>query len=243
MRIILILLTMVGSLLAPAAMAAGKARHVVVMVWDGMRPDFVSEQNTPTLWQLARQGVWFENHHPVYLSATEVNGAAIATGAYPAHDGIIGNREYRPRLNNLQIVHTEALETVRAADKLSGGHYLRVPTIAELLHQKGMRTVVAGAKGIALLQDRAERKPGAGDAVFFAGETLPPDLLGKIEAVNSKFPEPDNTNMTRNDWTTKTVINLLWKDGVPEFTLIWLNEPDATQHKTGPGSAASLAAI
>ena len=35
----------------------------------------------------------------------------------------------------------------------------------------------------------------------------------------------------------------LWNDGVPEFTLIWLNEPDITQHQTGPGSPESLAAI
>jgi hypothetical protein len=24
-------------------------RHVVIVVWDGMRPDFVSEESTPTL--------------------------------------------------------------------------------------------------------------------------------------------------------------------------------------------------
>src|SRR3954467_3374402 len=27
-------------------------RHVVVVVWDGMRPDFISERNTPALWKL-----------------------------------------------------------------------------------------------------------------------------------------------------------------------------------------------
>jgi predicted AlkP superfamily pyrophosphatase or phosphodiesterase len=34
-------------------------RHVVVIVWDGMRPDFVSEENTPGLWKLAHEGVIF----------------------------------------------------------------------------------------------------------------------------------------------------------------------------------------
>jgi hypothetical protein len=37
--------------------AFGKASNVVVIVWDGMRPDFVSEETTPTLTRLARQGV------------------------------------------------------------------------------------------------------------------------------------------------------------------------------------------
>ena len=35
------------------ALAAGKASHVVLVVWDGMRPDFVSEATTPTLFARA----------------------------------------------------------------------------------------------------------------------------------------------------------------------------------------------
>jgi len=31
-------------------------RQVVLIVWDGMRPDFVSEENTPALWRLPKQG-------------------------------------------------------------------------------------------------------------------------------------------------------------------------------------------
>jgi len=35
------------------AAARGKAEHVIVMVWDGMRPDFIGAQHTPTLYGLA----------------------------------------------------------------------------------------------------------------------------------------------------------------------------------------------
>jgi predicted AlkP superfamily pyrophosphatase or phosphodiesterase len=56
--------------LAPGAQLSNESRHVVVVVWDGMRPDFVSEENTPALWKLSREGVTFHNHHPVYPSAT-----------------------------------------------------------------------------------------------------------------------------------------------------------------------------
>src|SRR6266446_4816445 len=62
--------------------SAPNDRHVVVVVWDGMRPDFVSERNTPALWKLAREGVIFRNHHAVYPSATNVNGTALSTGVY-----------------------------------------------------------------------------------------------------------------------------------------------------------------
>src|SRR5947209_18008970 len=71
-------------------------RQVVLIVWDGMRPEFVSEENTPALWRLSKEGVFFRNHHAVYPSATEVNGTALATGVYPNHSGLIANYEYRP---------------------------------------------------------------------------------------------------------------------------------------------------
>ena len=91
----------------PLAFAAGKAKHVVVIVWDGMRPDFISQEHTPTLYQLARDGVMFENHHAVYCSSTEVNGTAIATGAYPQNSGIIANREYRPDIDSRKAIDTQ----------------------------------------------------------------------------------------------------------------------------------------
>jgi predicted AlkP superfamily pyrophosphatase or phosphodiesterase len=45
------------------AFAAGTAARVVVVVWDGMRPDFVTAETTPALCSLAKQGVTFRNHH------------------------------------------------------------------------------------------------------------------------------------------------------------------------------------
>jgi predicted AlkP superfamily pyrophosphatase or phosphodiesterase len=88
--------------------AAGSARHVVVVVWDGMRPDFMSERATPTLYKLASEGVYFQNHHPVYVSSTEVNGTALATGVYPELSGVIGNDEYRPAISASKVVMTGA---------------------------------------------------------------------------------------------------------------------------------------
>src|ERR1700747_2951073 len=79
--------------------AAAPRRHVVVMVWDGMRSDFVTEKNCPTLYSLAQRGVRFAHHHSVYPSATEVNGTAISTGAWPVNSGLFGNSEYLPAID------------------------------------------------------------------------------------------------------------------------------------------------
>ena len=34
-----------------------------------------------------------------------------------------------------------------------------------------------------------------------------------------------------------------WKDGVPALSVLWLGEPDLTQHESAPGAPAALAAI
>ena len=96
-------------------------RHVVVLVWDGMRPDFVTEQNTPALWKLAREGVTFRHHHSVYPTATNVNGAAIATGAYPNHNSLLANREYRPLINPRKAIENAEPDVIRKGDETSGG--------------------------------------------------------------------------------------------------------------------------
>ena len=53
---------------------SGKAEHLVVVVWDGLRPDYVSSQYTPTLNELAKRGTFFKEHHSCYVTSTEVNG-------------------------------------------------------------------------------------------------------------------------------------------------------------------------
>src|SRR5213594_2509654 len=82
-------------------------RHIVVVVWDGMRPDFISDKNTPTLWKLAHKGVIFRNHHAVFPSATNVNGTALVTGVYPGRNGLIANHDYRPEIDRNHSIDVE----------------------------------------------------------------------------------------------------------------------------------------
>jgi arylsulfatase A-like enzyme len=229
--------------------AAGKAAHVVVVVWDGMRPDLVSEQHTPTLWRLAREGARFANHHSAYLTSTEVNGATIATGDYPGHSGIIANRLYLPAANPLVPVDTQDSEVINKLDRATGGAYLPCPTMAETLQAAGRRTVVAGTKPVAILQDRRQRSDSAAlGAAVYAGESLPAAVgrrlvnqLGPFPtAIDSKSLSPSER---RNEWTTRAVLGPLWTNGLPALTLLWLSEPDASQHSDGPGSPKGLAAI
>ena len=226
------------ALLNETAVAADK--HVVLVVWDGMRPDFVTEQNTPTLWNLARSGVTFRNHHPVYPSATIVNGTALVTGDYPNRDGILANHLYRPDITNRRSIDVETAPVVRKGDEVSNGKYLGAPTVVELLHERGEKTAIATAKTVGFLFDR--RGDGRRGQHIFAGESLQPDAVQSVVKSLGQFP-PATQAAERDSWTTKALTDFMWRDGVPKFSLLWLSEPDDTQHKTAPGAPAALAAI
>lgn len=234
-----------SALLAAQDSSADKpGRHVLLVVWDGMRPDFVAESNCPTLWHLAEQGVRFLNHHSVYLSATEVNGTAINTGAYPAHDGIVANSEYRPEIDPLKPIHTEAATAVRKGDRVTGGHYLNMPTLAEIVRSAGGRTAVAAAKPIGLLPDRSERNNSDAGATVYAGATLPESLVWQLTNALGPFPKEGLASPTRNDWTARALTEELWhQNAAPRFSLLWMNNPDSAQHNYGPGSAQALAGM
>ena len=226
---------------------SGRAEHVVLIVWDGMRPDFITPERTPTLSQLAREGVFFKNHHSVYVTSTEVNGAALATGDYPDRTGIIANRDYRPELGWQDSLGTETVEAIRRGDLLTGGRFIAVPTVAEILHQSGYPTVIAGSKPVALLHDRSNRRRSAASldsVVLYAGHTIPSTALAAvIEANGKEIPTNATPNTARDAWTTKGLTEVLWKNGLPKFTLLWLSEPDASQHASSPGSEKSRAAL
>jgi len=273
---------------APSARASNQSQHVVIVVWDGMRPDFVSEQNTPALWKLSREGVTFRNHHSVYPSATMVNGTVMVTGVYPGKSGIVANHVYRPDLDIHHTIDVEIQSVVNKGDELSGGKYISAPTIAELVQRAGGRTVIAAAKTVGLLLDRQaankskaamgtasplgegermdvrgstthvnqkaetltqfsplqrERRISADNkrsVTLFAGKSLPAEILSLITEKFGAFPP---AHLQQDDWTTKALREILWKEGVPALSILWLGEPDLTQHESAPGAPQALAAI
>ncbi len=229
--------------LCHTAVAAGKASHVVLIVWDGMRPDLISRENTPALFEMSQQGVTFLHHHPVYISSTEVNGTALATGVYPAQSTIIANDEFRPSIDPQNAVATQSLEAIRKGDDVSHGRYLAFPTVSEILHENGLRTAVAGSKPVALLHDRATRDEGALGVTLFSGNTLPENVKNELVAALGPFSSAGLTKTNADQWTTSALTDHFWKNGVPPFSLLWLAEPDNSQHKVGPGAPAAMLAI
>ena len=98
--------------------------------------------------------------------------------------------------------------------------------------------------------DRAPRRTDtaahSNSITLFRGLTLPRAALDPLKKVNDDkvFPDTFTTpNAGSDDWTTKALTRGLWKKGVPKYSLLWLSDPDVTQHAKGVGAPESLAAI
>ncbi|MGH2602973.1 MAG: alkaline phosphatase family protein, partial [Dehalococcoidia bacterium] len=129
-------------------------RRALIMIWDGLRPDLITEQTTPTLHRLAGEGVRFRDSHAVFPTVTRCNSASIATGALPASHGLPGNTFYASALDPTQALSAGDAVHLQGLARLRGGRLFGRPTLADRIHQTGGRTAVVGtgSTGSAFLQ-------------------------------------------------------------------------------------------
>src|SRR5205085_3643796 len=78
----------------------------------------------------------------------------------------------------------------------------------------------------------------------FAAAPMPPSLRDQMQQTLGSFlTERSNSPAQRNEFSTRALTEFLWRDGLPAFSLLWLSNPDMTQHEFSPGADASLAAV
>ncbi|MDP6582768.1 MAG: ectonucleotide pyrophosphatase/phosphodiesterase [Vicinamibacterales bacterium] len=70
--------------------------YVVLVSFDGFRHDYLSRYDTPNFDRVAGTGAVADALIPVYPSLTFPSHYSIATGLYPEHHGIVGNRFFDP---------------------------------------------------------------------------------------------------------------------------------------------------
>jgi len=165
-------------------------RFVIVFVVDGVRPDAITAEDTPTLFRLRAEGVDFANGHAVFPTVTRVNAAALSTGTQPGTNGILGNQMYVPAVDPRRTFDTGDYKNLLRLDQATRGHVLLAPTLAERLHARGLRLagVSSGSTGSAfLLNPRAPAGIGVlVNGYLDPGKTVayPPELS---EAILAKF--------------------------------------------------------
>src|SRR5687768_3340098 len=74
------------------APATSSQNRVILFIWDGLRPDSVTAENTPNLHQLMKSGVQFLDNHSSYPTFTMINAGSFATGNRAGLTGFYGNK-------------------------------------------------------------------------------------------------------------------------------------------------------
>jgi arylsulfatase A-like enzyme len=219
------------------------AESAMLMIWDGLRPDAVTPDQTPNLWRLAQSGVWFERSHAVYPTLTRANSPAISTGCRPGRAGVPGNSFCLPAGERLVEYTTgDAANLQRLADA-DGRPILLVDTLADRVHRAGGTTVVvgSGSPGSALLQH--PRYVDCGDFVI-SSATL---QAGPVrEAMLARFGPPPPPGLPATDWDayfTCVITDFVLPEVTPTLLVFWHTDPDHTGHARGhraPETAQAL---
>jgi predicted AlkP superfamily pyrophosphatase or phosphodiesterase len=224
---------------------------VIVFVVDGLRPDAISPEVTPTLFRLRTEGVEFTNSHAVFPTVTRVNAATIATGLQPGTHGIVGNQIYAPAVDPKRAFDTGNFKNLQALDRVSGGRLMMGPTLGERLRAHGLTLagVSSGSTGSSfLLNPRAPSGVGVlVNGYFDPGETVAYPLEAS-EAILAKFgPAPAKSGVARHDaavaWTERVLREYVLPELRPDVVINWLTEPDHTQHDVGVGSPSAREAL
>ena len=230
---------------------ARRKRFIIVFVVDGLRPDAITAEDTPTLHRLRAEGVDFANSHAAFPTVTRVNAAVIATGTQPGTNGIVGNQIYVPAVDPRRSLDTGNVRNLIRVDEATTGQLLLAPTLAERLQAQGLQLVgvSSGSTGSAfLLNPRAPAGVGAlVNGYLDPGRTVgyPADVSA---AVLAKFgPAPPKAGADRYDepvaWTQRVLREYVLPELAPDVVIDWLTEPDHSQHTRGVGSPATRAAL
>ena len=227
-------------------------RLVLVLVVDGLRPDSITAEVTPTLFRLRAEGVDLVNSHAVFPTVTRVNAAAIATGTQPGTNGLVGNQMFVPAVDDRRAFDTGDHRNFLALDRATGGRVLQAPTLAERLHARGLRLagVSSGSTGSAFLLNP---KSVAGVGALVNGYLEPGRTVAYpapvSEAVLARFgPAPAKApGGARFDasvnWTQRVLREYVLPELAPDVVIDWLTEPDHSQHHAGVGSPAAREAL
>jgi hypothetical protein len=240
-RIFLLLSPLCISLCLYAQAPLQKDIRTLVVFFDGLRPDYITEENMPNLYAFSKSGCHGKQHHSVFPTVTRVNASSFSTGSYPGTHGLIGNTVYFPFVDKKNFLNTGAYGDLLKINDATQGQLLTAVTLGEVLQQAGAKMMVfsSGSTGQALMQNHKV----SGGAVVNPGLILPESFKEKISAEIGAPPANAEPNTAQHQWVTNALIKYgLTLDG-PLVSTIWYSDPDGVAHDDGIGAPSSMESI
>lgn len=212
-----------------------KGRHVLVISVDGMGSSYYVNPppglEIPHIRRLLAQGSFADAVEGVYPTVTYPSHTTMVTGRLPAEHGIYTNLSSRQAGKNPNdwFWFAKAIRVQTLWDE-ARSHHLTTASVAW--------PVTTGAR---IDWDVPEiwnpKEPAAPDPLYVARFTKP--LVTLEVALTLGLPKAgvdDDANRTR------IAVDLIVRHH-PSLTLVHLEDLDAAEHKSGPGSALSIAAL
>ncbi|GAB4168974.1 MAG: alkaline phosphatase family protein [Thalassobaculales bacterium] len=210
---------------------------VLIVVFDGLRPDRETADGMPHLRRFLDEGCWFADARTVFPSETRVAAASLVTGCQPARHGIAANIILDPALPQprLNTYHGERLAA-------AGPELLRRPGLATLLAAAGrrMEVVSTASTGATWLLAPA----GAHRYSVHGPAHSAPD--GHFDAVTARIgpvPPAARPNTARIDHAVRVLIEDSYPLRDPDLAILWFSDPDGTWHFEGIDTPAGRAAL
>jgi arylsulfatase A-like enzyme len=215
-------------------------RTQLVIVVDGLRPDYVTPEVMPRLYRLGQRGIVFRAHHSVFPTVTRVNSSSFATGAYPETHGLMGNAIYSAKTNATKALDTADRENLEAVERAEGT-LLTAPTLSEILKPAGktLLAVSSGSSGSAYLLNHTQATGG----IIHYGFAKPPALAARALTLLGPPPAHATPNDPQNQYAIDAYLKVGLTEVHPDITFMWLNDPDGTAHANGIGAEITLKSL
>ena len=203
-------------------------RRAILLTLDGLRRDLITPETTPHLVAFSRRAEAFADYRTVFPSCTRVVSASIATGCFPARHELQGNSMVL--VENGELVPHDAGRPDFLQHKRSiTGRSLAMPTLAERVSTIGGAIIFSNVSpGAAYAHD----PDGHGYVYHRAGSFGP----GRVP-----IPEPDALHVQPDLDGDRMMTERFIRDVVlarrPALGVLWLGDPDATQHNSPLGCA------
>jgi arylsulfatase A-like enzyme len=217
----------------------------LIVVFDSLRPDRLSANQTPNLYEFCRNGVVFSKSRAVFPTLTRVNKVSLVTGTTPSNHGVLFNMFYDPAVFQDRIVDIGDMDDVLAAD--AGGHRLiTAPTLGEILARSGRKlaAVHTGMPGAPwLVNYRGAQLGHCHFSIHGPQFSTPVDLATEVVDRLGAIPASRHPNRPRLDYAVNAFQEIIYPRAKPDVAVLWLNEPDHTSHHYPAGSDVMAAAL
>ncbi len=219
---------------ADAADESSASRSLVIIV-DGLRPDYVTPEIMPNVHAMGERGVVGEQSFAVFPSFTRPNRVSIPTGSYPRTHGLVHNHLYHPDLED--PVHTSRPAQMAELEAVSGTPMVTAETLGEMLDEHGDRLLALGNSCWLmnhLKKGKGYWEPGG----RFSSEAAKAEVTAAIGD-----PPSGGRGPARTEWEADSYLYDSLGDDPAEVVLMWMGEPDAAGHAHGVGAPKTLEAL